>query len=178
MKLKKIVITGGPGTGKTSLINELEKRGYPCLEEVSRQIILNARKDGVDQLFLTEPLLFSERLMEGRKKQFQEAETHGAPVVFIDRGIPDVLAYMDYAKETYPSHFIQACEIMQYDKVFVLAPWESIYLSDNERYESFEQAVEIHDYLEATYQRFGYDLENIPFDTIEKRADYLISLLM
>ncbi|MGB1308804.1 MAG: AAA family ATPase, partial [Oceanihabitans sp.] len=30
MKTKKIVITGGPGTGKSSIINELIKRGYGC----------------------------------------------------------------------------------------------------------------------------------------------------
>ncbi|HEX5742987.1 MAG TPA: AAA family ATPase, partial [Flavobacteriaceae bacterium] len=34
----KIVITGGPGTGKSTLINELIKRGYNCLEEISRDI--------------------------------------------------------------------------------------------------------------------------------------------
>jgi predicted ATPase len=32
-------ITGGPGSGKTSLINELQKRGYRCMAEVARQLI-------------------------------------------------------------------------------------------------------------------------------------------
>ena len=33
MKLK-IIITGGPGTGKTSIIEELKKRGYFCYDEI------------------------------------------------------------------------------------------------------------------------------------------------
>ena len=70
---KKIVLIGGPGTGKTSVLDELKSRSFYCMEEISRQITLQARKDGVDQLFLKEPLLFSELLLNGRKAQFFEA---------------------------------------------------------------------------------------------------------
>ncbi|MBQ0787779.1 MAG: ATP-binding protein, partial [Oceanihabitans sp.] len=88
MNTKKIIITGGPGTGKTSIINELVKRGYNCIEEISRQITLKAREDGIEQLFLTEPLLFSELLLKGRKKQFEEANAFKEDFIFLDRGIP------------------------------------------------------------------------------------------
>ena len=37
---KRIVITGGPGTGKTLIINSLKKKGFYCFDEVSREIIL------------------------------------------------------------------------------------------------------------------------------------------
>ena len=33
--MKKILITGGPGTGKTSLVNELKNNGYLCSEEIA-----------------------------------------------------------------------------------------------------------------------------------------------
>jgi len=36
---KKVVITGGPGTGKTSVIKELMDRGYKCYDEGSRDVI-------------------------------------------------------------------------------------------------------------------------------------------
>ncbi|MEO6346815.1 MAG: AAA family ATPase, partial [Aquaticitalea sp.] len=70
MHTKKIVITGGPGTGKSSIINELKARGHVCFDEISRQVTLEAREKGIEQLFLTEPLLFSELLLKGRLKQF------------------------------------------------------------------------------------------------------------
>jgi predicted ATPase len=174
---KKIVITGGPGTGKTSLINELIKRGHTCLEEISRQVILDARKDGVEQLFLTKPLLFSERLLEGRMKQYQQAENMIQDPVFMDRGVPDVLAYMDYANESYPDHFVEACKTCQYQQVYVLAPWQEIFISDGERYENFEQAVKIHHQLLNTYKKYDYHLIDIPFDTIENRVDYLLDTI-
>ena len=43
---QKIVITGGPGTGKTSIIKELEKRNYFCYHEVIRELTLEAKKEG------------------------------------------------------------------------------------------------------------------------------------
>ena len=63
---KKIVITGGPGSGKTSLILFLEENGYQCQNEISRQVTLEAQKKGIDQLFLSDPVLFSQHLLEER----------------------------------------------------------------------------------------------------------------
>ena len=177
MNTKKIVITGGPGTGKSSIITELIKRGYTCFEEVSRQIILDARKDGIDQLFLTKPLLFSELLLKGRIKQYNDASDNNNEFVFLDRGIPDIVAYMDYIGDDYPEMFIDACKTNVYDYVFILAPWQEIFTSDSERYENFEQAVEIHKNLLNSYKKYDYNLRDVPFGTIESRADYILNVV-
>ena len=174
---KKIVITGGPGTGKTSIIEELLQRNFNCIEEISRQVTLEAQQKGIDQLFLTKPLLFSDMLLEGRKKQFFEANEIGKPLTFLDRGIPDVIAYMDYLGTEYPERFIQACENHKYDQVFILAPWQEIYVSDNERYENFGQAVEIHHQLVDTYTKYGYNLHDVPFGSVEKRTDFILNIV-
>jgi len=174
---KKVVIAGGPGTGKTSIIDHLKERGFICYDEISRQVTLQARKDGIEQLFLTDPLLFSEKLLEGRIKQFRDALQEQEPVVFLDRGIPDVLAYMDYIGDQYPEHFINACKANTYDYVFVLAPWQEIFTSDSERYENFEQAIEIHHHLLSTYKRFGYRLIDVPFASVEDRSDFILEEL-
>ena len=177
MNTRKIVITGGPGTGKSSIINELKKRGHICFDEISRQVTLEARKKGIEQLFLTEPLLFSQMLLEGRAKQFAEANNHKNTTVFLDRGIPDVLAYMDYFGSDYPQHFIDSCSNNTYDIVFILAPWQDIFQSDSERYESFEQAELIHQHLLNTYKKFNYTLLDVPFESIEKRTDFILDVL-
>lgn len=174
---KTIVITGGPGTGKSSIINELQKRGFTCFEEIARQITLEAQKQGIAQLFLTKPLLFSQKLLEGRTQQFLDAKKSENDLVFLDRGLPDILAYMDYIGDVYPKHFIEACENHKYNYVFILKPWQAIFKSDNERYENFEQALKIHEYLAATYKRFGYKLIEVPFDTIANRADFVLKTI-
>lgn len=175
MQSKKIVITGGPGTGKSSIINELINRSYFCLEEISRQITREARKDGTEQLFLKNPLLFSEKLINARQQQYLQADNSHSSVVFFDRGIPDVLAYMDFIGDNYPSHFVDICNNHSYDEVFVLAPWKAIFKSDAERYENFEQAVQIHDFLIKTYQKFNYRLIDVPFAPVNARVDYILN---
>ena len=41
---KKILITGGPGAGKTSIINELEKRNFNCEHEIVRSLTIEGKK--------------------------------------------------------------------------------------------------------------------------------------
>ncbi|TNJ42467.1 ATP-binding protein [Tamlana fucoidanivorans] len=177
MTTNKIVITGGPGTGKSSLINELIKRNHICLEEISRAVTLKAQKEGIEQLFLTNPLLFSDLLLKGRLEQYKLAEKHADKTVFFDRGVHDVLAYMDYIGDTYPQRFKEACSHSKYDAVFILKPWKDIYTSDNERYENFEQAQHIHKHLVNTYEAYNYTLIDVPFDTVENRTDFILNTL-
>ncbi|WP_242095083.1 AAA family ATPase [Aestuariivivens sediminicola] len=177
MKSKKIIITGGPGTGKSSIINQLKKKGHTCLEEISRQVTLEAKNQGIDQLFLSDPLLFSELLLKGRQEQFQQAETLAVDTVFFDRGIPDIVAYMDFIGNRYPKAFNEACKNSIYDMVFILKPWEAIYTSDNERYESFDEAIQIHDHLVNTYTKYNYMLIDVPFETVENRTDFILNIV-
>lgn len=177
MKTRKIVITGGPGTGKTSIVRSLEEKGNLCLHEISREIIIEAQKQGIEQLFLTEPLLFSKKLLEGRIRQHQKAATLESDPVFIDRGIPDVIAYMDYFGNEYPPLFSEACETYRYSQVFILPPWEEIYVSDNERYESYEQAVLIHRHLLDTYRRENYIPIEVPKAPVEQRVSFILDRL-
>lgn len=176
MSLKRIVITGGPGTGKTSIINELIQRNLTCLEEVSRQVTMEAQKKGIDQLFLTEPLLFSDLLLKGRIEQYHSVKNSAMGTFFFDRGIPDIVAYMDYLGTEYPDRFVKACKEYIYDCVFILAPWQEIYVSDNERYENFDQALQIHDHLVESYTTYGYKLHNVPFGSVNSRTEFILDL--
>lgn len=173
VKNSTIVITGGPGTGKSSVIKSLENSGHLCFHEVSREITAQAQKEGVEQLFLENPILFSEKLLEARIHQYQQAKSIPGNI-FLDRGIPDVVAYMDYFGTTYPNKFRLACEESKYDQIFILPPWKEIYRNDNERYESFEQALEIHEHLKQSYLTFGYRPVEVPKDSIIKRREFIL----
>lgn len=175
MQKEIIVIIGGPGTGKTTIIDQLISDGFCCYPEISRQITAEAQQQGIEQLFLEKPLLFSELLLEGRKKQFQDAQNEPHPFVFIDRGIPDILAYMHYIGDSYPSFFDLACKAHRYSKIFILPPWQTIYKSDQERYENFEQAKLIHNHLVETYQKYGYNLIEVPKESVEERVQFILN---
>lgn len=177
MDKKIILLIGGPGSGKTAIINELTKKGYTCYPEISRQVTLDAQKTGIDQLFLKEPLLFSELLLKGRIEQFKNAVQEQTNCVFIDRGIPDVLAYMHYIGDAYPPFFDEACKNYRYTNIFILPPWQEIYISDNERYETFEQAKLIHNHLVETYEKYAYLLTEVPKTDLETRIAFILNNL-
>lgn len=174
MRKEIIVIIGGPGTGKTTIIDGLIARGYCCYPEISREVTLEAKKQGIEQLFLENPLLFSELLLEGRKKQYQNALLEPHEIVFLDRGIPDVLAYMHYIGDSYPAFFDAACRELKYSKIFILPPWEEIYVSDDARYENYEQAKLIYNHLTETYESYGYELIEVPKDSVDNRILFIL----
>ncbi len=174
---KKIVLIGGPGTGKSSVLNKLKNLGHFCMPEVSREITLKAQKDGVDQLFLTDPLLFSNLILKGREQQYRDASKENTDLVFFDRGLPDIYAYLEYSKIKYPNFFKEKSIAYPYDYVFLFNPWKKIYTSDNERYENYEELLMINKYLKNAYQEYSSPIIEVPFDTIKNRTDFIINWL-
>ena len=174
---KKIVLIGGPGTGKTSVINDLKSKGFFCMPEISREITLKAQQNRIQQLFLTDPFLFSKLLFEGREEQYINASNSKAEFVFFDRGLPDIQAYMEYAKKDYPSNLKEKSLLYTYDYIFIFKPWKEIYKTDNERYENFKESLMIDKYLQKVYREFGYSIIEVPFNSVEKRTEFILNWL-
>ncbi len=184
MSQKRVVITGAPGTGKTVVIKELESLGYFCYHEVIRDMTAAAKKMETQQekvsnplVFVDDPMEFNRQLLNGRKKHFEHSGQNDVPISFFDRGIPDVLAYMDYFDQKYLAYFEDYSRDYRYDHIFILPPWKSIYKTDNERLETFGEAKELHHHLFDTYQRFGYEPIVVPKTTIEKRAAFIVETI-
>ena len=173
----KIVLTGGPGTGKTTIMKQLDTLGHVCLHEISRQIILEGQKNGIEQLFLEDPLAFSQALFHGRKAQFMEVKAAMHTPVFFDRGLPDVVAYMDYLNQQSPEKFLKDLATHRYDHVFILPPWQAIHVQDNERYESFEQGQKIHHFIVNRYENLGYRPIEVPVGTVDERTEFILNHL-
>ncbi|SNR15641.1 AAA family ATPase [Tenacibaculum jejuense] len=174
---QKIVFIGGPGTGKSSVLRYLNRRGYKCMPEVSREVTRKAQEEGIEQLFLTDPLLFSYKLLEGRVQQYLDAEKSNKKTVFFDRGIPSVHAYLEYFNTEIPEEFIEKSKQYKYTKIFQFLPWKKIYKSDNERYETFEQAEKISTFLNKAYTELGYEIINVPFDSVRNRCFFILDNL-
>lgn len=174
MSAKKIVITGGPGTGKTSIIQKLKDLGFSCFDEISRAITLQARNEGTEWLFLKDPVLFSRLILEGRIAQFKNATNIQEEVVFLDRGLPDVVAYLDSIDHPKEAVFLDACRDYCYDRIFLLSPWKEIYTPDEGRYENYEEGAKVHEFLDRAYRNFGYDPIIVPKTTVDLRVKFIL----
>lgn len=143
-----------------------------------------AKLEGEADTFASNPLVFvddafqfNKDLLQGRTKHYENSKELNTSISFFDRGIPDVLAYMDFFDQTYGDEFIEACENHRYDSIFIVPPWKEIYVSDNERLESFDEAERIHDALMDTYSRFGYDPILVPKNPVPKRVSFILDKL-
>ncbi|WP_222983974.1 AAA family ATPase [Flagellimonas meishanensis] len=184
MGKQKVVITGAPGTGKTSLVKGLEEKGFHCYHEIIRDMTSKAKMEGNGVDFVSNPLMFVEDahqfnkdLLQGRAQHYKQAQKTDVAISFFDRGMPDVLAYMDFFGQSYGNDFVKTCKAHRYDQVFIVPPWKEIYISDNERLESFEEAENIHHALLNTYIQFGYDPVEVPKASISQRISFILETL-
>jgi predicted ATPase len=173
---QKVIITGGPGFGKTSIIEELEARKYRCAHEVSRAIIKSQLEIGGQILPWKDIKLFSEILLESRIKQFEQA--YFDEITFFDRGIPDIIAYMKKDAILIPDSYSSMLdEYVYFSSVFIVPPWREIYNKDAERREDYDTAVDIHKYISDTYEKLGYKTIVLPKVSVIERANYILQYL-
>ena len=180
--MKKIVITGGPSTGKTSVIEQLELKGLSCLHEVIRNMTAEQQESNQDVIFksnpivsVEDPMAFNQSILDARIAQYESALNKKENLLFFDRGIPDVLAYMDCFRQKYPQAFIDACTQHPYDVIFLMPPWKEIYLLDQERFESYAEAQLVDTCLRNTYTQLGYEVITVPKDSVQNRVDFILN---
>ena len=175
-KKNYIIFTGAPGSGKTTLINELAALGGKFVPEPARQIIAEQRKAHGKALPDKDPNLFTQELLSRSIEQFNGALTLQGPIYF-DRGIPDVIAYARwYGLDL--NEIEKACQSHRYhSQIFMLPPWEDIYSTDEERKMTFEQSVRFHGFLEDAYKSSNYQLIEVPCASAKIRADFVLGKL-
>ena len=82
---------------------------------------------------------------------------------------------LDYKKVTYNKGFTVNSQKYKYDMIFIVEPWNKIYKKDQERYESFNQLIDIDYFIKETYRDLGYQYNIIPNGTIQQRVDYILN---
>lgn len=170
----RYIITGGPGSGKSSLLNALSTKGYHCFEEISRIIIREQHKIGGDKVPWGNLADFADLCYEQMSKQL--IDCHPTASNFFDRGLPDIIAYVRRGGLNVPSKYFEKCK--DYNKcIFLAPPWKEIFINDDERPESFEDAEEISLFLKRTYQELGFTIIELPKLSIKDRLLFIENYL-
>lgn len=171
---ERIVITGGPGAGKTCLIEALAIRGVPVMPEAGRAIIRQQQSIGGQALPWLDCAAYAELMLAWELRSFQEAERHPG-YTFFDRGIPDVIGYLRLIGQAVPDHLRAAAELYRYDGPVFLAPfWPEIYGQDSERRQSAAVARATCQEMAHIYAELGYELVVLPMTSIEERVAFVL----
>ncbi|MEK7505041.1 MAG: ATP-binding protein [Patescibacteria group bacterium] len=170
--MKRLVLTGGPGVGKTTIIELLRARGYEVVGETARALIEAGHSGGN---YPTRQKQMAEFQRALAWQQFELEENFSNRAVFFDRSLVDVFVFCAHYKVPFPTE-LQDKLAKRYDLVFNLEPL-SVYANDAVRTESASVAREIHERLIATYQQLGYALISVPPLAPAARADFIVNHL-
>lgn len=168
------VITGGPGSGKTSIIEALRGRGYRCVDEVGRQIIREQVLIDGNALHWGDRRTFLELMLSRSMRDYELAGGDDGPV-FFDRGIAEFAGYCRLTGMPLPRHVENATRLFRYAKrIFVTPPWPEIYENDSERKQDFREAVATFEAVVAACHDAGYEIVEVPKVTVPERAEFVL----
>src|SRR4051794_818289 len=176
-KSNLFVVTGGPGSGKTTVLQELDKRGFRFAPEVAREIIRQQVRSGGIALPWGDREHYTRLMLERSIESYREQVPSGQPQ-FCDRGIPDTLSYARLIGLKDDQAIRSACREYRYAAtVFVAPAWKEIYATDSERKQDFEEAVKTTEVLKKVYSELKYELVELPKTSVFDRADFIMKKL-
>ncbi|HEY0623119.1 AAA family ATPase [Sphingomonas sp.] len=166
-------ITGGPGSGKSSLIAALAAEGAAHMPEAGRAIIQDQVAIGGNALPWADRAAFAELMLGWELRSHREARALAGPVV-LDRGIPDVIGYLRLCGLPVPVHAERAAAMFRYNPTAFIAPhWPDIYARDAERKQDAAEAAATHEAMAQVYAELGYDLVPLPLASVAERARFV-----
>jgi len=159
----KIIITGGPGSGKTTLISRLNDMDYRTINESARTIIdvLKINPSKYRQKIIQKNQIFIENLIKNESGLF-----------FLDQSLVDIGVYNKINNhENLDRKIIDRSRYFPH--VFILKNLDKkIYPSNRE--ESFEESKKIHHLIKNEYKKLGFIIVDVKNQSVEKRIDFII----
>lgn len=172
----KIVISGGPCSGKSAVVEKFRENGYYTLPEPAR---LLGKELGINfsgnitgrERFKINNMIF-EKYLE------QESRIPDDTDAILDTGMPDNIPYyiLYCPGMEIPKRHLDACK-GRYNAIFFLE--QLPYETDKVRGETEEEAIIIHNMKHAVYAALGYEIISVPlFDnekekSLNKRLEFI-----
>jgi len=150
----------------------LAVKGFAIVRETARQIIQDRLRKGLPPR--PAPHEFAREIFETDLVNYT-CNADDVQIRFFDRSILDSAMMLFEDDPDYYGSVIKNLITHRYNsKVFITPPWKEIYRNDNERDQTYEEAVIIYNKLYKWYEMNGYQLIDLPNESLETRTKFVL----
>jgi predicted ATPase len=174
--MKRYILTGTPGSGKTSILHELKRQGYSVVEEAATDV--NAREQ---RLGNAEPWLqpdFIDSIVRLQKQRQLEAATLPDDLQWYDRSPICTLALSRYLGYPASASLVEEIARIEREGIYQRQVFFIEHLGFCQPTEvrkiTFEESLVFEKIHEETYTFLGYDLLKIAPEALSERVHRII----
>jgi predicted ATPase len=172
-----VIISGCSGGGKSTLLAELQRRGYPVVDEPGRRIVKEELDRGGTALPWIDVAAFARRAIAmalADREAVAAAAAEGW--AFFDRGLIDAAAALEHVTGE-PVLKTLGEQHRYHQRVFLTPPWPEIYETDPERRHGLDDALAEYERLLDVYPSLGYEVIVLPKVSVPERADFVLAMV-
>ncbi len=178
--MRKIIITGGPCSGKTAIINELEQRGNHVIHEAALQLIAAENHCEKKIYPWTDYAEFNKRLIK-LQKELEEKIPKNITAAYLDRSLIDSEAYLNLRNLPIPKELEDTIKSAEYSLFFILEMLPEKFWADTDgrpaRMQAYSEGQKIHEEIKKAYANHGIKLIDVPLMSIKERADLIENIV-
>lgn len=170
--MKRFIITGAPGAGKTAIIRQLELEGYGVVEEAATDVIAVAQARGIAEPW--RDASFIEAITNLQRQRLRRACHQPEDIQFHDRSPICTAALAVYLGYDFPPVLKRELERVRDEAVYE----RGVFFVRNlgfikptaARRITFEETLRFEQIHEDTYRSFGYELISVPAGNLLERV--------
>jgi predicted ATPase len=177
--MRRYIITGAPGAGKTSVLHALRRLGFATVAEAATDVIADEQSLGHDEPW-HDPLFLTRICALQRARQLDAAED-GAGVLVFDRSPVCTVALARHLGRPVPPALAAEIERLTAERiyeaeVFFVRPIGFIEATAARRI-SYAESLVFEAAHERAYREHGFEIIDVPPAGIEERAAMVAALI-
>jgi predicted ATPase len=173
--MHRFILTGAPGSGKTSIIRQLEVDGFIVVEEAATDFIALQQTHGVAEPW-TNPSFIAAVASLQRERQLRSTKQSGE-IQFHDRSVICTVALAKYLEHPVPDILNRELDRIRKEHIFeqrVFFIQNLGFITPTEaRRISFEETLRFEKIHEEAYREFGFEIYSIPAGSLSERVSVI-----